>query len=434
MKIKEIRINSLGCLNNFEFDITSYNEDKLNLFVLIGNNGSGKSTFLDALYSISKNKAIEEIQTKFSIKTQENKYIWTNNHNDINKSDLYNPWAYVIRYYTGNSKRSLNTEDEYDPEKYMSFSKENMKWLLGACFLSGIWKDPNNTNVIEKLNSILFYGDNKFEPVDVYLKLKYNDADILSKLPTPSDISVDKLTLSWEINNNNNKVMDAMSILHTFINKKDIIENLFFTYKRNEYEKPLPDETLSDGELGLIRRASLITLLKEIKDKKYLVLLDEPETHFNENWKRHFIHLIKSELKDTKHDIFIATHSAMLLTDVKKQELYHFKLVNNKIKTYPIIFNTYAANIIDIVRAYFDLDSDIGEDAKENVKKLLLGVKELKDNYQQDDFLSIEEQLNNIKELLPDVGPGEWRWKLRAREKELMNELRDNLCKNDKAN
>ena len=76
MKIKEIRINSLGCLNNFEFDITSYNEDKLNLFVLIGNNGSGKSTFLDALYSISKNKAIEEIQTKFSIKTQENKLRW----------------------------------------------------------------------------------------------------------------------------------------------------------------------------------------------------------------------------------------------------------------------------------------------------------------------------------------------------------------------
>ena len=64
----------------------------------------------------------------------------------------------------------------------------------------------------------------------------------------------------------------------------------------------------------------------------------------------------------------------------------------------------------------------------------MLGVKELKDNYQQDDFLSIEEQLYNIKELLPDIGPGEWRWKLRAREKELMNELRDNLCKNDKEN
>ena len=38
----------------------------------------------------------------------------------------------------------------------MSFSKENMKWLLGACFLSGIWKDPNNTNVIEKLTPLCY--------------------------------------------------------------------------------------------------------------------------------------------------------------------------------------------------------------------------------------------------------------------------------------
>ena len=432
MKIKEIKFDSLGCLKNFELDIDSYNEDKLNLFVLVGSNGSGKSTFLDALYSITKDKNINQIQTKFSIRTDNDDFVWANNRKDIDNASFHNPWEYVIRYYTGNSQRSLNTVDEYDSENYMSFSKENMKWLLAACFLSGIWKDENNLRVIEKLNSILFYGNNTFEPIEVFLKLKNYDKDILEKLPKYDNITNDGLIISWKIKAK--KEIDVTSILDTLIKKQDRIENLFFTYNRNEYEKPLPDETLSDGELGLIRRASLITFLKEMKDKKCLVLLDEPETHFNENWKRHFIYLIKSELSNTKHDIFIATHSAMLLTDVKKQELYHFKLVNNKIKTYPIIFNTYAANIIDIGRAYFDLDSDIGEDAKENVKKLLLGVKELKANYQQDDFLSIEEQLNNIKELLPDIGPGEWRWKLRAREKELMNELRDNLCKNDKAN
>lgn len=58
--------------------------------------------------------------------------------------------------------------------------------------------------------------------------------------------------------------------------------------------------------------------------------------------------MIEEALKNTHHDVFIATHSAMLVTDIKRDELYRFELVNDKIETYPICLNTYAANVIDI--------------------------------------------------------------------------------------
>lgn len=177
------------------------------------------------------------------------------------------------------------------------------------------------------------------------------------------------------------------------------------------------DETLSDGELGFVRRFALIMLMRELKgeENRSLLLLDEPETHFNENWKRHFIYLIKEALKDTYHDVFIATHSAMLITDVKRDELYHFELVNDKIKTFPVCLNTYATNIVDIGKALFDLEADIGEGSKHEIEAALKGVKEIKQDAKDEESISLKDQKEKLKELLKQVGPGEWRWKIRSK-------------------
>ena len=180
-----------------------------------------------------------------------------------------------------------------------------------------------------------------------------------------------------------------------------------FLYKKencNGNDNLYIDESLSDGELGLIRRFSLILLMKELKgeDNRSLLLMDEPETHFNENWKRHFIYLINEALKDTYHDVFIATHSAMLITDVKRDELYRFEFVNDKIKSYPVSINTYGANVIDIGQALFDLEADIGERSKKEIEEAI-------DNNDK----------TTLKKLLKQVGPGEWRWKIRTKLNEI---------------
>lgn len=78
-------------------------------------------------------------------------------------------------------------------------------------------------------------------------------------------------------------------------------------------------EELSDGEQMYIGRMALLHLLKGRQDS--LLLLDEPETHFNDIWKRDVVSVIDDALAHTSADVLIATHSALMLTDALKDEL-----------------------------------------------------------------------------------------------------------------
>uniref|UniRef100_UPI004027D001 AAA family ATPase n=1 Tax=Candidatus Scatocola faecigallinarum TaxID=2840916 RepID=UPI004027D001 len=68
-------------------------------------------------------------------------------------------------------------------------------------------------------------------------------------------------------------------------------------------------------------RYALLYLISKTTNEKFLILLDEPETHFNEHWKRYFLKLLCDVLAQKDTDVFVATHSAMLVSDVKKHEL-----------------------------------------------------------------------------------------------------------------
>lgn len=78
-------------------------------------------------------------------------------------------------------------------------------------------------------------------------------------------------------------------------------------------------EELSDGEQMFLGRMALLHLLSGRHDS--LLLLDEPETHFNDLWKRDVVSIVDDALSQTSADILIATHAALMLTDALKDEL-----------------------------------------------------------------------------------------------------------------
>lgn len=78
-------------------------------------------------------------------------------------------------------------------------------------------------------------------------------------------------------------------------------------------------EELSDGEQMFLGRMALFHLLKGQQDS--LLLLDEPETHFNDLWKRDVVSIVDDALAETSVDVLIATHAALMLTDALKDEL-----------------------------------------------------------------------------------------------------------------
>ena len=141
--------------------------------------------------------------------------------------------------------------------------------------------------------------------------------------------------------------------------------------------------------------------------EKQIDLLKELEPYIDSKYMDVF-HIIRKKGNS-------ATHSAMLITDVKRDELYHFELVNDKIKTFPVCLNTYATNIVDIGKALFDLEADIGEGSKHEIEAALKGVKEIKQDEKDEESIPLKDQKEKLKELLEQVGPGEWRWKIRSK-------------------
>jgi ABC-type transport system involved in cytochrome c biogenesis ATPase subunit len=78
-------------------------------------------------------------------------------------------------------------------------------------------------------------------------------------------------------------------------------------------------EELSDGEQMFMGRMALFHLMSGRQDS--LLLLDEPETHFNDLWKRDVVSVVDDALAHTSADVLIATHAALMLTDALKDEL-----------------------------------------------------------------------------------------------------------------
>jgi len=86
-------------------------------------------------------------------------------------------------------------------------------------------------------------------------------------------------------------------------------------------KRVLLTDDLSDGEFAFISRMALIYLLNE---KECLFLLDEPEVHFNDDWKRNLVDSIERALtqpEKTDSEVILTTHASIVLTDAFSDEV-----------------------------------------------------------------------------------------------------------------
>lgn len=160
-------------------------------------------------------------------------------------------------------------------------------------------------------------------------------------------------------------------------------------------------EWLSDGERSFLGRMCLFTFLGATEA---LILLDEPEVHFNDFWKRRIVYLLDETLKERHSHVLITTHSSITLTDVPREDIIVLdRNANYTRRSFNPGIQTLAANPSDIMVHVFNAPYAAGERGIAYIKNVLSDLSNREPG----------ERREGIEQLLDQVGPGYWNYRIR---------------------
>lgn len=155
------------------------------------------------------------------------------------------------------------------------------------------------------------------------------------------------------------------SEIFTFLN--------YFILKEIEGEpepKPLLLREFSDGEHQFLHTMGICLMLK---DRKSILLLDEPETHFNPSWRAKFIKILDDSIIAGSNDrndnfnihyfkdILLTSHSPFIISDCMPDNVIFFKrdeetkILEAK-KASQMGLNTYGSSVDYILKNFFKTD------------------------------------------------------------------------------
>lgn len=170
------------------------------------------------------------------------------------------------------------------------------------------------------------------------------------------------------------------------------LRDMQLVLKKRSVDSLLLLDSLSDGERVFVGRMALFYLLQDEKDA--LVLLDEPETHFNDYWKRQMVDIIDESLGDDPNDVVLTTHSSIALTDAFASEVTVLKNDDGRVTAKHPKIQTFGASPTEILQDVFDAPDSIGQRASEYLDMVLLLTEKP---------FAVEEWWRGNLELLPEL-------------------------------
>lgn len=169
--------------------------------------------------------------------------------------------------------------------------------------------------------------------------------------------------------------------------------------KGKKEPKALLLREFSDGEQQFLHTIGICLMLK---DRRTLLLLDEPETHFNPSWRAKFIKILNDSiyagrLKNLPNgdfnvhllkDVILTSHSPFIISDCMPNNVILFgrdketELVEAK-SAKELEFNTFGTSVEDILDELFDYNQSIGDWSKQELIDITFDkIKTEKDVYQ----------------------------------------------------
>ncbi len=178
-----------------------------------------------------------------------------------------------------------------------------------------------------------------------------------------------------------------------------LIADINIIFQKIDPQEILLFDELSDGEQVYLGRMALFHLMEGRDDA--MIMLDEPETHFNDKWKREIVDIIDEALKETANDVLIATHSSIALTDVFNDEIVLFEKSDGTAHLSSVTSTTFGADPSEIMINVFKTPDSIGKRSLEWLNAQL--EKDWK-----------PEQKAELEKVIRSIGPGLHRSELRT--------------------
>jgi restriction system-associated AAA family ATPase len=161
----------------------------------------------------------------------------------------------------------------------------------------------------------------------------------------------------------------------------------FLIEKQNRNEEKTSSLLLrnfSDGEHQFLHTMGICLMLKH---HRTLLLLDEPETHFNPDWRSKFIKLLQDSIKvagrnSMLQEVIMTSHSPFIISDCLPDKVVHFDKNEGIVFTASakrLNLNTYGTSIDIILDVLFGKSQTIGELSLSELKFDLSTVKNLSD-------------------------------------------------------
>jgi len=196
----------------------------------------------------------------------------------------------------------------------------------------------------------------------------------------------DELQGVWEFYGEEKNFFEYLTTLQA----NDLIENIEVMI--NKDGKVISHNNLSEGEKQLL----IILGLKELlSTENTLFLLDEPDTYLHPKWQRDFVQkvLVQEDTLDSKTSFIVTSHSANIISGLRKKQLKIITKEDNRAMLKEISFNPYGKPVDMLLIDFFNLTGLRFREVDEEIERLRVYLSS--DDYDEEIFLRDLEKLGN---------------------------------------
>lgn len=166
---------------------------------------------------------------------------------------------------------------------------------------------------------------------------------------------------------------------------------------------------ISDGEHQFIHIVGGVLLFDEENSKQdILYLFDEPETHFNPQWRSRLFRLMTEKMDNFDIEMITTTHSPFILSDCRGYNVFVFKRNkedNSRVEFSRAEWETYGSSFSFILQNFFNFEheiskksykdlQDLGKLGKEDLEKMVEQIRLFGDSIEK---MYVLKHINDLK-------------------------------------